>query len=475
MMKKTNKTCVFLLCAFLTFSLFGCDKTPSEEGTKPPSTPRGEEPMTGNWYDDENFEPVIRFTVTADTHVGSGTTDYYYWTQELFAQQFQHGYSYASTQEYDKLDAFIDVGDWVDHGYPGEYENFVRVYKENIREGTQFIPVLAGHEQIYGTVEDYTTNLRMDTGVHSVINGYHLIGVSNYQGSNTSPIKGFEWLEEQVREAYNDDPYKPIFVFQHHPINDTIPSHNDNGYSEQYHAIYKNYPNVILFTAHTHIPGSEPANILQHDYTSIGVAAMAYNEQHDDYVFAPWENLKAVDGKTIAMSYATDEEHKGIGEMYIVEADEQGRTRVLLYDIYQNGMKADIDGEGTMAYYFEDVTDKSTWLYTSARWEEDSAPQFGAHAAVEIVKNANGSLSVSFPQAKGKYGVFCYDMFLTNEQTNETVSHRIYSLQWNSIMPTARGHEFTGLTVGAQYTLSIEPVSSFAKYGKPLTVTFTAS
>ena len=243
MTKKTKRFLALLLSGLLTLSLVACEK--------PEDTPTGgggdddvggtEAPITGNWYDDENFKPVVRFVVTADTHFGTGTTDYYYWSQDLYAKLFQHSYAYADSQEYDKLDAIFNVGDWLDHGYPGEYENFIRVSKENLREGTEYVPVLAGHELISGSEDDYTTNMRMEKGCHLVINGYHFIASGNGSGSNTAPCMGWDWLEEQVELAYNDDPYKPIFIFQHHPINNTIPSSNDNRESERYHNIYKKY------------------------------------------------------------------------------------------------------------------------------------------------------------------------------------------------------------------------------------------
>ena len=242
MTTKRKKFITVSLAAILSLSLFGCGGAPQDTGSTGGSSSSGGgssggEVITGNWYDDENFKPVIRFTVTADTHVGAGTTDFYYWTQDLFAEVFQHSYTYAETQTYNTIDAFLDVGDWLDHGLPGQYENFIRVVENNLREETEFIPVLAGHELINGTVDDFTTNMRIETGVHTVINGFHLIAIGNQ--NNTSPCLGFEWVKEQVEEAYNDDPYKPIFIFQHHPINNTIWSSNDNLASDQYHEIYK--------------------------------------------------------------------------------------------------------------------------------------------------------------------------------------------------------------------------------------------
>jgi len=492
MMKNIKKYLSIMLVCVTVFSFSSCgdflnsnvddQQDFSSELNKPirPSagnTGNGETSIVGNWYDDENFEPVIRFTVTADTHVGTGTTDTYKWTQELFADVFQHSYSYSESQEYDTIDAFVDVGDFVDHGLPGEYENFIRVCNDNLREETLFIPVMAGHELINGTSHDFTTNLRTDTGIHEVINGYHLIAISN--NNNTSPCKGFEWIEEQVRMAYEDDPTKPIFVFQHHPINDTILSSNDNLYSEQYNAIYEEYSNIILFTAHTHPRGSEPANILQKDYTMLGVASIAYNEYSPNFENRPvMQGLKEVDEKMTqgySYQYAIDENHKGIGEFYIVEADAKGRTRVLIYDIYQNGFMTQFDNDERLAYYFEDVTNKETWLYTDARWNEESAPQFAAEAEVSITKNTGGKFAVEFPQAVGKYGVYAYDLFLTDTTANITKSCRIYSHQWFAVKPENRSHEFTGLTSGNEYTLKIEPVNSFCKYGEPLTITFTAA
>ncbi len=458
----------------------GGDDSPGSSG-RPPE----EEVIVGNWYDDENFTPVIRFTVTADTHIGTGTTATYKWAEEMFDSVWKHSYAYADSQEdYNKLDAVVNVGDTLDYGLLGEYENLIRIYKDNIREGeTEYLPVLAGHELIQGEISDFEMNFRMETNRHEIINGYHLLIVGNGGGSATEPIAGFEWLAEEVEEAYNDDPYKPIFVFQHHPINNTLPSSNDNRASDQYDAIYKNYPNIIMFSAHTHVRGSEPSNILQKDYTMVGVASTAYNGyggfREDAFYSIPvFQGLKKVD-ETInpGFSYdnAIDAEHKGIGEFFIVEADAKGRTRILIYNIYENGFMSDIDGEGTMAYYFEDVTDKSTWLYTDARWSEDSAPEFSLGAEATITQNAGGRFAVEFPQAKGKYGVLGYDLFLTDNVSGETRSCRIFSYQWFAHMPTTRSHEFTGLVAGNEYTLTIEPVNSFCKYGQPLTVTFTAA
>lgn len=491
MKMKGKKLFALLLAGFLACGFVGCGESAGGSGGNESGAQGGsgggsnEEEITGNWYDDENFTPVIRFTVTADTHIGTGTTASYPWAEEMFDSVWKHSYAYADAQEdYNKLDAVVNVGDSLDYGLLGEYENLIRIYKDNIREGeTEYLPVLAGHELIRGEVSDFESNFRMKTCRHEIINGYHLLIVGNGGGSAREPLAGFDWLREEVEEAYNDDPYKPIFVFQHHPINDTIPSSNDNRASAQYDAIYKNYPNIILFTAHTHVPGSEPANILQNDYTMLGVASTAYNEyggfQKDLYYSLPvFQGLKTVDD-TIDPGYsynnAIDAEHKGIGEFFIVEADAKGRTRVMIYNIYENGWRADIDGEGTMAYYFEDVTDKSTWLYTDARWNENSAPEFPMGAEATVTNNAGGNFAVQFPQAKGKYGVLAYDLFLTDNASGERRSCRIFSLQWFAHMPETRSHEFKGLTVGNEYTLKIEPVNSFCKYGQPLTVTFTAA
>ena len=75
---------------------------------------------TAYYMDGSAFTPVLRFVVSADTHIA----DYYTYAQaeRRVENLFTDAYAYSRTQEYDKLDAFVVVGDYVELGTQQEYK-----------------------------------------------------------------------------------------------------------------------------------------------------------------------------------------------------------------------------------------------------------------------------------------------------------------------------------------------------------------
>ncbi len=91
------------------------------------------------------------------------------------------------------------------------------------------------------------------------INGYHFIVLGNtvYEPGVRATIgeKQYDWLEEKLSEATDD---RPIFLFMHQGMMNTV---SGTAESEQWWGInddvrlrelLKEYPNIFLFTGHTH-------------------------------------------------------------------------------------------------------------------------------------------------------------------------------------------------------------------------------
>ncbi|MBQ3002996.1 MAG: metallophosphoesterase, partial [Clostridia bacterium] len=128
------------------------------------------------------LKTAFRFLVTSDNHI-STVNDM---SAKRLAQLFKSSYAYAETQEYNKIDAFVAVGDITNYGQAYEYQAWKSIVNENIKDETQVVTVMGNHE-FYGNLNDlewgvkgYTENIDTELNKHVVIGGYHFIGVSTY-------------------------------------------------------------------------------------------------------------------------------------------------------------------------------------------------------------------------------------------------------------------------------------------------------
>ena len=81
-------------------------------------------------------------------------------------------------------------------------------------------------------------------------------------------------------KSTKDDPEKPIFVFLHQHIKDTVYGSQEWGTqdSAKINAVLKEYPQVITFSGHSHYPLDDPRSIHQKDFTSVGTSSVSYME-----------------------------------------------------------------------------------------------------------------------------------------------------------------------------------------------------
>ncbi len=173
-------------------------------------------------------------------------------------------------------DAMVLNGDIVDQGLDKQYSKILACLDKNkaLLPGT-VIKNIGNHEffdyskgpnsplMVNGYISRYLAFSREKKVYHDVwIKGYHFISLGSEQCNteklgNTQAFISEEqqkWLGEKLREKYA--PGKPVFVFLHQHIADNtkikvLPS-SDIKQAGAIKAILSRYPEVILFTSHTH-------------------------------------------------------------------------------------------------------------------------------------------------------------------------------------------------------------------------------
>lgn len=303
-------------------------------------------------------------------------------------------------------DAFVVVGDLTDSGTISEYDKFMSAY--NTRKQPKAVSLMAiGNHDYWNelSVEEAQDRFLGKTGMqsiyyHKVIKGYHFIILGTEDGitEGTFSLKQNEWLAEQLRIANADDPNKPIFVFHHQPMLNTMYG-SEWGFSENRDVFYntlKEYPQVIAFSGHTHYPLDDPRIIHQKDFTSIGTSTGAYL----------WLDSGRVQGEV-------PEGADIVNQALIVEVFD---NKVLLHrrDIHKN----DWTGDPFEILY---PANKRKFYYTELR--DKKAPYFkpGSMLSIDHENITASSLTIMFTQAKDNLLVHDYKVVVKKAETGEEV------------------------------------------------------
>jgi predicted phosphodiesterase len=194
-------------------------------------------------------------------------------------------------------DAMILNGDVVDEGV---YEQYSEV-KEVLDDSWNLLPEtiiqnIGNHEYFNyvkgrNTIADaisyrnlyflFTGNLALYH--HKWINGYHFISL----GSESANLKGLnppssadlsdkqlEWLKAKLKEKR--EPGKPVFVFLHQHLKSNVKKWKGVIQEEELAEILSEYPEVILFTSHTHVPFAEEGVIQTSPFTIVNTSAVDF-------------------------------------------------------------------------------------------------------------------------------------------------------------------------------------------------------
>lgn len=334
--------------------------------------------------DKSDFTPVLRFLAASDSHVDSMGD-----TQSLRMQKaLKMAYAMAdSDAEYKKLDAALFVGDMTDNGRKDQFLGFSTAVNSVLKDETQLLAVLAkshdGSTLGKGSLDYYSGISGENTDIHKVINGYHFIGLSasRTEGDHYSEYQR-EWLDAQLAAATAEDPTKPVFVFQHEHIANTVYGSSDfEGWGMDYfRAVLNKYPQVVNFSGHSHYPLNDPRSIWQGEFTAVGTGALYYAEFTVDDV----------------RTYHPDG-NRDVVTFWVVEVDANNRIRLRGIDMNE--------GEVIIEYILDNPADPANREYTPAkRAAKSTAPVFEDNADIEL-EIRSGKYTVEVDEAKSTDGM----------------------------------------------------------------------
>lgn len=247
-------------------------------------------------------EANLQLAVISDTHIDTKFQK----TQRKLASALQDLNNIAP--EYDVIAV---NGDMTNYGLTEEYDLFNSIFQKNKNQNAQEFMAIGNHEwlehQVNTSITDSELKNRFLTKMNvsnlyydKWIKGYHFITIAGEKSENTMLIEygeaerdsayisdeQFKWLEDAL--STNADPSKPIFVFFHQPIEDTV-------YGSEWSAglddkrilrLLKKYPQVILFTGHSHYPLDNPKSIVRDVITMVNTSSVAYTytpEKEENY------------------------------------------------------------------------------------------------------------------------------------------------------------------------------------------------
>ena len=351
--------------------------------------------------DPGEFTPVLRFIAASDTHVqafeAKGTV--------RIRKMLRLGEAIARADAaYDRLDAVLIAGDLTDNGRKDQFNGFYAAVKSCLPAETRFLGVVArahdGWTMDRKTAHEYYTSLTGNApDFHTVIGGYHFIGLSASDNDDVHYDEGqVAWLRAQLEAATAEDPQKPVFVMHHEHVRNTVYGSSEfEGWGETFFSdVLKDFPQVVDFSGHSHYPLNDPRSLWQGAFTAVGTGAIHYAEFTIDDV----------------RTYHPDDRGQ-VATCWIVEVDAANRIRLRGLDI--------LAGEYLCEYILENPADPANRDYTpEKRAAASKAPVFGANAAVKATRIGD-KLNLTVPAAASADGmpVTLYRAYLINAAGEE--------------------------------------------------------
>ncbi len=377
-----------------------------------------------------NFKPCLRFIAASDVHYEESAPH----RVKNFERGIKLAYEYASSQEYKNIDAVYVNGDFSNGGELGQMQDFKASLDSALKDGTQYMLTMASHEFMsegeQKAIEKFKNVFGFEPDNHKIIGGFHFISVTTTNGCRFSDAKR-AWIKEQLDIAAADDPFKPIFFFQHPHITGTVYGSVLWG-EDEITDILMNYPQIIDFSGHSHAPVNDPRNIHQQHFTSVGTGSFKYFELDEfDKVYG-----------------TVPPEKDDAAQFLIVEADKNGTVVIKPYDVI------------TERFFGYDWTVEKPWepdsfVYTDARFINPAKPCFADDAVLDCSVEGD-AVSLHFTQAKIDVDrVNDYKITVRRKSDNAVVKQIcIWSRYYLNDMPEFIDYKIEGMASG-EYTVSI--------------------
>jgi 3',5'-cyclic-AMP phosphodiesterase len=200
-----------------------------------------------------------------------------------------------------ELEALVMNGDSVDQGLDNQYDSVKKQLAKNSSKLPNTIIKNIGNHEFFDydngsnspeDVKDFINKYLEFAGENSVyhdrwIKGYHFISLGSEDG-NTNEVgttkaiisdKQLNWLKERLAE--NNEADKPIFVFLHQHLGNAMGGWVGTDQSKKLKDILSKYPQIILFTSHTHASFDTNNVTLNQPFTMVHTGAISYTFKTD--------------------------------------------------------------------------------------------------------------------------------------------------------------------------------------------------
>lgn len=409
-------------------------------------------PAAGAAEDAAAFVPVMRFVASSDTHVRDDSD----MTRDRIGKMMALAYAKADADpNYQNVDALLVAGDLTNDGTKTEFEKFQSAINAALRPETAFLAVVAKNHDGYELSREqlrafYQSLSGNDADFHTVIGGFHFIGVSVSPNKAAHyDAKQLSWLKQQLDIAVADTPDKPVFVTHHEHNTETVyGSSVYEGWGVPYFkAILNQYPQVVDFSGHSHFPLNDPRSVWQGKFTAIGTGAIYYSEF-------------TVEG--LRCYHPADSEQTAT--CWIVEANAGG-------DLHLQGMDVEA-GKVLCDYVLKNPADPANRDYTPKKQKAASkAPRFAADAAITAAPTFGGcTVTVDAAQSADGMPVVLYRAAAKN-RLGVTVSKTWTMPQYyRAVEQNTIDLELQGLSAG-DYTVSVVAETAYGVQSAPLQTT----
>lgn len=438
-------------------------------------------------FDAENI--VFSFAAISDIHLKNSTTDVY---STKFKNALEQLRDYAALDDADGIDAVFAVGDLIDDGSTGHYEEmntFKSVY-ESVFSPTE-VPMIftVGNHDVEGAYvwnastktntnklnsilgDNYFLTdidkemLASENNRHCVINGFHVISVIPQSSSPVTYSQSTKtWLDETLAEITAEDPDSFVFVLTHPMIEGTVYGSELGNYwaTSDITDILSKYPQVVTFSGHLHFPLNDPRSIMQTAFTSLGCGSVRY--------------MAIEDGGYEDMAGATTMNDKDeFSQGLLVQIDGDGNMRITRMDFYHETTIGD-------AWIVESPKEDGSHLdkYTWERGDEQNnkAPVLSDAEVVQGTSTGTGvRVSLTFAAATDENDGFAhhYVVELKNGVGATLMTKKLLADFYRHGDPADMKAEWEvslGSLAGGSYHVTVTAYDSWGAASEPVTVNF---
>lgn len=423
-------------------------------------------------FDENNI--VLTFSNMSDPHIGFGND------AEMLRNALKTVKKFAKNQ----IDALQFCGDQTQNGKESEAKQFVSLLEEEFDLTKTAAVITHGNHDTYWTGcmtpaqfaeafgekvytfdsddTDYTTGNR-----HVVVNGYHFLSVQirAYSGKNlNNPVSDKAWLKRTLDAIVKEDPGHYIFLSCHCPVPDTVYGSEadwgigDWGASSDLASVLKDYPQVVLFSGHTHFAVNDERSISQTGFTAVQSGSVSDIDAERGYAEFP--------GSWVGGGGKADRRQYSQG--MLVEVDGAGRVRITRID-FRLGKQI------KKCWYLDPVSADGSHLerYSAKKREENNRrPAFGEGAALKVRELSQESVEITYPAAEDDDMVYGYEIKLLDKEGKEAASLRTMSPWYDypdAVIPSPRTAQLK-FAVAYPYTVEVTAHDSFGLESEPLRI-----